>query len=296
MAAFESDSLQNPVLSKLSANSQKPRAGKNDFANLVASDSTPRDASSEPQGFHQAEGAFEGNLKSPNSRKSAEALPSNNDVLLSAIEFLTKEFCFDHTSCDESRSVSKLSKAKGEEGGTTEKKSKKKADDKEGLSSYEQVLARYRPASPTNQPLIYSSYVLNLCHTASRKLRNQTKAICEENTAWRNGPNAARIYQEQVTMVPRVRRMMCKQQKGQKAEIVEKAVVKVCKEVDGERTRTQALQTIDNNKVRFDERPGAISSLETGQSQRGSGNEPKHSQAGEVTQDSHQVSSLTAHV
>lgn len=33
-------------------------------------------------------------------------------------------------------------------------------------------------------------------------------------------------------MIPRIRRMMCKQQKGIKADIVEKALVKVLKERD----------------------------------------------------------------
>jgi hypothetical protein len=66
-------------------------------------------------------------------------------VLKSAIDFISNEFGFDKLTCEDTRSFSKLSRKKLSE----DKKGRGSAEITDH-SSYEKILAKYRPASPTN--------------------------------------------------------------------------------------------------------------------------------------------------
>lgn len=76
--------------------------------------------------------------------------------------------------------------------------------------------------------------MLNMVHTVSRKVKGESKAIVEIGTQWKSGANAARLYQEQVTVVPRIKRMMCRS-RGCKADALERVTIKLLRENETDR-------------------------------------------------------------
>jgi len=94
-----------------------------------------------------------------------------------------------------------------------------------------------------HQPLVYSAYLMNIVHTVSRTLKNHTAVICSENTAMVNGPNAARIYQEKITIIPQIRRLICYRKGGTKGTVtdaIDRAVIKLVREHDVDRKDNKA--------------------------------------------------------
>ena len=118
-------------------------------------------------------------------------------------------------------------------------------------SNYEAVLARNRPISPVHQPLIYNCYLMNIVHSVSRTLKNHHSVICSENTNLVNGPNAARIYQEKVQIIPQIRRLICYKRggKGTAADAIDRAVIKLLKTNDIDRNEQKNPKSNINSSI-----------------------------------------------
>lgn len=70
------------------------------------------------------------------------------------------------------------------------------------VSNYEKILAKNRPNTPPSNSYTYTAYLHNIAHSVSRFIRGDKAILVGEDTAWKNGADARRIYNEIIAINP----------------------------------------------------------------------------------------------
>jgi len=99
-------------------------------------------------------------------------------------------------------------------------------------SNYERILAKHRPNTPPSNGYAYTAYLQNIAHSVSRFMRGDKAILVAEDTAWKNGADARRIYNDKIEINPIIQTKLCKpmQMKGEKLDYLKRAIIRVFKD------------------------------------------------------------------
>jgi len=66
------------------------------------------------------------------------------------------------------------------------------------VSNYEKILAKNRANTPSSDSYCFTAYLQNIAHSVSRFIRGDKSILVGEDTAWKNGADARRIYNDKM--------------------------------------------------------------------------------------------------